>query len=362
MSHSEVVEVVQTELEEVIQNEALEASTRNDLMTNFFPFWQQFDAMREKAASLVVTSPEDKAIMREADETRLVLKKIRTTVEKRRKELKADSLAKGRAIDSVAKLITEKIEPLEEHCRQQAEWIVIYEAKRKEELTAARSQELSPYARVELYDLGNMEEEEFQEILSAAKDAHTLRLQREEEARLAEERRKAEAEAERQRLLEEAKKNREENEQLAAELKKQKEAEAKALKEAEEEKKRLAAKVEAERRAAEAERQRIIQEAEAEKLMAAAEARKAEEVRRKTEEALAKAEAERERLLSEKLVKEEVIKNQGEAAMFLDIADTLDRMTGLYAPEKYKAFWEIVRGLLSKTSKYIRDNVGKIQA
>jgi len=213
---------------------------------------------------------------------RLELKKIRVEAEKKRKEMKSESLRKGKAIDGFANIIKFLIVPIEEHLQKQEDFIKVLEKAKLDELEAKRNFLLEEYEEglSGNYNLRDMEQEVFdlltekhernkQDTIEAEKKAEREYIEREEaEAKErdrikqenellkkeAAEREKEEAKrAEREQQKREAQeailaKERKEKERLEAELKAKQEAEEKArLDQEEKERSEREAKEEAER-------------------------------------------------------------------------------------------------------------------
>lgn len=88
--------------------------------------------MSEEFFALKVESPDDLENYKKCDEARKLVKKHRTAVEARRKDLKEESLTIGRMIDGKAKELTAKLLPIEEYLDAQKK-IVDDEIKRKEQ-------------------------------------------------------------------------------------------------------------------------------------------------------------------------------------------------------------------------------------
>jgi hypothetical protein len=93
----------------------------------------------DKSKLVTVTGPDDAKGMALARENRLSLQKMRTTIEAKRKELKADALAYGKKVDSVAKELTAIITPeetrlkeLEETAAREAERLAEVEKQARE--------------------------------------------------------------------------------------------------------------------------------------------------------------------------------------------------------------------------------------
>jgi len=264
-------------------------------LSDFDKLAQAFGAPYEEAGqvlstykNIVVTDVQDVAGMAKAREARLLLKKTRTTIENKRKELKEDIVKQGRAIDTVARLVKEEIEPAEEYLELQENFAKLKLEEEKAKIKAERTEKLLKYTNdISYYNLDTMSSEQFDTLLANLKNAYEAKLaeaKRLEEQRIADEKAKAE----------EAERIRQENEKLKAE------AEAREKKEAEE--KAIRDKAEAERVAeqakkdaeAQAERDRIQAEADAkiEAERKKTEALEQEKRDREAEEARKKAEAE----------------------------------------------------------------------
>ena len=202
-------------LTEAVRQSGLLPARAEPLVAVFQPYADRTVAILAEAAKVADNDPVS------AKDVRLKLKKVRCDVEARRKEEKADSLKLGKAIDSVAGIIFNVIEPVESHMDtiEKAEEIKAQKAK----------QERSNQRRAQLAEVGGlipdalllmeMDDASFEAMLAGAKLAKEKRLAEEAKA-LAEAKQREEA-----RLAEEAR-LREENERLA---KVAKEAEAKRI-------------------------------------------------------------------------------------------------------------------------------------
>lgn len=244
-------------------------------------FGAPFEEAGEILASydkIVVKDEEDFNTMAVAREKRLALKNVRTSVERKRKELKEDIVRSGRAIDSVARFVKETIQPAEDYLETQEKFA---ELKAAERAATKKAERLGRLAELEadpnLYNLDGMDDNQFDDLLAkleadlkAANEAEAKAAAERAAAEEAERKRQAEIEAENMRLKKEA----EEREKAAAKERAKLQEEANkqlAIERAaaeEERKKREAieaeqrAKVEAEARAKaqaeEAERQAIL--------------------------------------------------------------------------------------------------------
>lgn len=132
---------------------------KNELVKVAMPE-DQLKALAAKSASIEVTDYNDTEGIKAADEARKDLKKYRNGIERKRKELKADFLKVGNAIDGEAKRLTALIEPeelrlenmleaiklqkeTEERERREAERRAAEEARLKAERTEEREAWLS---------------------------------------------------------------------------------------------------------------------------------------------------------------------------------------------------------------------------
>lgn len=224
---------------------------RRQLTTAYQPHFAQFAALKEDAAKIQDDQPKA------ARELRLKLKAVRVEAEKTRKALKEDSLRRGKAIDGICNVLEYELVPVEKAMEAIEKAEEIREAARKEALKQQRTEALAEFVDPSFYNLGEMPEAQFQDLLASSKTAHTAKIEaakRAEEERIA-----AEERAEEERI--------------------QREAEEKAERERMRAENERLAKIAAEERAAreEAERKAAVERAEQEKReKAAAEARAAE--------------------------------------------------------------------------------------
>lgn len=160
---------------------------------------------------IVVSKEDDVAGMQKAREARLLLKKARTTVENSRKNLKADIVKQGRAIDSVARFVKEEIEPAENYLQLQEDFAKIAAEGRRLKLKNERIEKLMQFTDdISLYDMDRMTAEQFDTLLATVKTQYETEKQNKlDAAKKAEEEQKAEE----KRIADQAK----ENERLKAE-------------------------------------------------------------------------------------------------------------------------------------------------
>lgn len=136
----------------------------------------------KEAKTFVVTDASEKAKMSEADRMRKDFKKLRTTADSVRKELKEQSNLYNNAVQSVYNAIESLCKTAEEHLELQARYAEILKEKEDKALTQKRSSQLSPY-NVSAPDniLLSMDEEAFNIYLAGVKDKFLKDKQEREE-------------------------------------------------------------------------------------------------------------------------------------------------------------------------------------
>ncbi len=146
--------------------------------------------------AIAVSSVDQVEEMKEARTQRLALREARITIENNRKSLKDESLKRGQAIDTTARALKQFIEPVEKYLETQEKFAELKAAEEKAQRLAARTSAIAKFTDPDMYNLNDMEEQPFQELL--------IKLEKEEADRVAAERaelekQEAEAKAERER-------------------------------------------------------------------------------------------------------------------------------------------------------------------
>ena len=126
--------------------------------------------------SLAITDLEDKEQFDAVHSARMTVKGKRVEVEKRRKELKADALAYGKLVDTEAKRITGKLEPIENHLDREERKVTDEQKRIKEiadrlerEMIDRRMESLSSFGdNRPFFEVAAMDDGTFEMILAAA--------------------------------------------------------------------------------------------------------------------------------------------------------------------------------------------------
>lgn len=283
-------------LELILKEQDIEQADVTKLVEAFGGPFKEAGEIIANYKKIEVTSEDQKELMAEARDKRLTLKKARTTVENKRKELKTDIVKQGRAIDSVARYVKEEIEPAEKYLEEQEKFAELRAAERAATLKAERIEKLVLYTDdVSLYNLDDMSDIRFDALLDTLKKQHEQEVA---EAKRIEDERIAKVKAEQ----EEQERIRKENEKLKAEAeaKEKAEQEERKKRQAEEDARLAAEQKEREEREAEqakkdaeaqAERNRIQKEADEKVKLERARVEKLQEAQREREQADAQAKA-----------------------------------------------------------------------
>lgn len=316
----------------------LELQTKKLLKDSFTSFFTQSEEWMRKGKALIVTDESQVDEMRDARTARLALKEIRVNADKKRKELKEDSINYGKAVQAVYNVIESRIKPIEDHLRKQEDFVKISEEKKKNELREKRNEEISPYYEFVPFgiDLGNITDTDYERLLNGAK-LQSEEKKREQE-RIERERIEAEkeADAERERIMEEA---RQKQKELAERLAK-----------AEQERKAMGEKMKKEREKA-LEKLRKEQD---EKSKIEAELRKKQD-----EEMMAKAKEAAE--LKAKRLAEKRLKAAPDKDKLLIFAKSLEEMQyPIVVDDEAKQILENTKILIKKTYSFIREKCSQI--
>lgn len=337
--------MVDNELQVILTEQNVAKDNAKQLLEAFGAPFEEAGKILAEYQAIVVTEEDQFDLMADARSKRLALKNIRVDVEKKRKELKEDSMRTGRAIDSVARFVKETIEPAEKYLETQEKFAEIRQAERAAKIKAERIEKLMQYTYdLSLYNMDSMTEEQFNSLLTDLKAQH--------EARLAEQKR-----IEDERIAKE-KADAEEKERVHAEnARLRKEAEAREAKMAEEQKQREA-EIAKERKATEDREAKARAERDAERRAAQA---KLDEERKKREDLEAKQRVEREKAEADKKRQEDEKRSAllaPDKEKLLALAATIEATElPALASKDAQAVLNQVEVLLTKVSTYIRGNV-----
>lgn len=234
----------------VLQTELISPKLSETILQNFQQFFEEIGRYEEEAKSLEVIDENEVDKMKRARELRLTISKIRIEAEKKRKFLKEDYLRGGRAIQGVYNIIESLTIPIEKHLEQQEKFKELLEQKRKLEITEKRLNLLSEFVDdTSVYNLAEMSEAGFQELLNASKIAREQKLKAEKDAEDERIRIQKEIDAENERIRIENEKLKADAKKREKELEDERKKQAEILKKEQEAKAKIEAELEEKRKA-----------------------------------------------------------------------------------------------------------------
>jgi hypothetical protein len=362
---TQIVKINSTELEKVVNNSGLAIIEAEEIKASYLPFLARLIEVQDQAVKINFETPTaiDETIAREL---RLLTVKIRTDAEKLKDEQKRVDLLRGRVKQDSYNLIASSCKLAEEVFTQVEKAREITEKKRKEALKAERIEKLTPYEiDPQFYDLANMPDEVFENLLTGAKTALENKIAAEKKA---EEERVAKIEADRVKN----ERIRKENERLQVEAKERERL-------AEIERKKQADILKAQQEKADKERKELEEKNRKERELAD---QKAAKLKAENDAKLEAERKEREMLANELKAKQDAENKAKQAEQNRLIAEEKERKQAEKAPDKEKliqlaanialiVFPELksdeaqkilidTKGLLLKTSTYIREKAEQL--
>jgi hypothetical protein len=160
-----------TEIIKIIQGSNLEKITGDYIIEKMQPFYDQAAKWREKADLIVVNDVTQIEAMEQAREMRLAIAKVRTSSDKMRQALKADSIKYGKVVQEVYNQIETLTKDIEANLYVKEKFKEIQEQKIKNELKAKREKEIEVYKEfIPLgVNLADMNEEAYYRFLEGLK-------------------------------------------------------------------------------------------------------------------------------------------------------------------------------------------------
>lgn len=205
------VEAKQTDLAIIATQAGMEEKSAHALVAAFMPLKARLDELCLDANLVMVKNEADEKGIQLAKDKAKLAKDLRLEVERNRKTFKENALRTGQAIDKIAALFSDRLEPVETRLKELAATKERAEADRKAKITAERALLLTQVGTdPSVYPLDVMHEDAFANLLEGATLAFKKRQQDAKDAADA----AAKAEADRKAELD---KQRAENDRLRAE-------------------------------------------------------------------------------------------------------------------------------------------------
>lgn len=350
----------------------------------FNPIWSQIQEWKDKAETLVVTDISQTAEMKMAGDARKAVKKVRTSANALREELKADSLRYGRAVQELYNEIEARLKPIEEHLEKQEKFKELYEMKQREALRVEREALIEPLRQYAFtgINFGEITQDDFDMILNnaklakqaaeeAARKAEAERIERERIQQLHESRKQSVIHlyaywTDFEKTLNFGEQSETDFQNFVERLNKLKQEDDEAREALRQENERLKAEAEEKERERQAELDRIEREQrkaniEAANARKAAEAKAAEErkERERIQKELDDKKAAEEKAEAERLAAIEAELSKGDKEKFKDILSRLESIKTDFAfkSKKYKTLHTAMCELIDKTINYANQKI-----
>ena len=168
---------------EQLNSNGMEKTAAEQLLSSYGVPFVEAGKLIEQGRQIVVADESDTDNMALARTTRLALRSQRIAIEKKHDELKADSLAYGKAVDLVQRVALEQIKPVEEHLQLQEKYAETKQEERRQARIAERTAKLAQYVDdVSVYNYGDMGDDAFALLIDQVKDAKEKQIAAEKEA------------------------------------------------------------------------------------------------------------------------------------------------------------------------------------
>jgi hypothetical protein len=188
--------IIIPEIERLAARECIAQEGAVALQSNFAPHFQAFAPLYSESRDVQDDEPK------KARTIRLKIKAVRIASDTTRKDMKADLLRRGRAIDGCHAILMQSLVPVEE-CLDKIEKAEEIKAQAKRQaLIDERTAALEPYsATPSMFNLGEMPESQFADLLAGMKSQHLAKLAAKEAEEKARHEAALAAEAERMRIV-----------------------------------------------------------------------------------------------------------------------------------------------------------------
>jgi len=174
---------MKNELTKVIEQEKIIPTQAEFLLENFKIIFETAKEFELKASKIKVTDISQVEEMKKANELRIEIKNLRCEANNKRAELKAESLRTGKAIQGFYNVIEALTKPMESHLLKQEKFAEVIEEQKRNERLINRVELLSEVVEdASLYNLKDMSEQGFQELLKNSKLVKEVKAKKEKEA------------------------------------------------------------------------------------------------------------------------------------------------------------------------------------
>lgn len=161
-------------LVQAVQESGVAPNVAEFIISAFSQYYGDATPIVSTGYNIVVTSAEQKGLMKEARNLRLQLRDIRLKADKTRKELKEDSTRYGKAVQAAYNLLAGSIEDLEAHLQKQENFEEELIKAQQAEIRAQREEIIRKEDLINFFsqgqDLGKLLDVDFQDFLDVARN------------------------------------------------------------------------------------------------------------------------------------------------------------------------------------------------
>lgn len=165
---------IKEQMTAVIKTSDINEENKIALQTTFAQYIDVINTWRQNVNNLSITDESQIELINTAKEGAKYIVKVRTTIDKIRKDVGGEYYKQYKAVNNAANLLLEELKPIEEALVEKSNFIVNKRKAEKEELNNRRLLLLQPYAEFAVmnFDYSDMSEEDFDKTLKGAKAAY----------------------------------------------------------------------------------------------------------------------------------------------------------------------------------------------
>ena len=170
---SKVIQI-QERQDALLKASDLPEEKKAELMLKMQSYTDTIKQMKQQADALVITDSSQTDLINAAKEGARHIAKVRIAINKVRKDLGGDYYKQYKLINSIANILLDELNPIEEDLKLKSKFVEIEKEKKEKALSEERLLLLEPYKDFipKEANYGSISEEEFQNVLKTAKLAY----------------------------------------------------------------------------------------------------------------------------------------------------------------------------------------------
>ena len=165
---------VQERQDALLKASDLPEEKKAELMLKMQSYTDTIKQMKQQADALVITDSSQTYLINAAKDGARHIAKVRIVINKVRKELGGDYYKQYKLINSIANILLDELNPIEEDLKLKSKFVEIEKEKKEKALSEERLLLLEPYKDFipKEANYGSISEEEFRNVLKTAKLAY----------------------------------------------------------------------------------------------------------------------------------------------------------------------------------------------